>query len=69
MTGVRSIETVKICEHLTLAKPRLVTNPGFEVIKAVKVQVSVFWVLTPFNVVVGHCCLRLHPEDVGVMVS
>jgi len=35
----------------------------------VKIQVEVFWVVTPCSVVVGHqrfagpCCVRLHPVD------
>jgi len=40
---------------------------------AVKIQVKVFWVLTPGSVVVGHqhfrgtCYLHLHPADGGSM--
>jgi hypothetical protein len=43
----------------------------FEVFTAVKVQVEVFWVVTPYSVVIGYhrfrgqCCLHIHPEDGG----
>jgi len=41
------------------------------VFAAVKIQVEVFWVVTPCSVVVGNqrfgcpCCLHLHPQDEG----
>jgi hypothetical protein len=41
----------------------------FEVFTAVKIQVEVFWVMTPYSVVSrGPLCLHLHPEDGGSKV-
>jgi hypothetical protein len=40
----------------------------FEVFKAEKIQVEVFWVVTPCRIAAGYqrfrcpCCIQLHPE-------
>jgi hypothetical protein len=45
----------------------------FEVSAAVRIQVEVFWVVTPYSIVVGYqrfggpCCFPLHPDDGGSM--
>jgi hypothetical protein len=52
-------------------KNRNILDVRFEVIRAVKIQIEVVWVLTPCSVMVGYkrfsgaCCLYLHPEDGG----
>jgi hypothetical protein len=46
----------------------------FEVFMVIKIQVVVFWVLTPCSVVVGYqhsrgpCCLHLQGEAGGIII-
>jgi hypothetical protein len=48
---------------------------GAQVKSTGKIQVEVFWVVTPCSVTVGYrhlggtCCLHLHPEDLDLNIA
>jgi hypothetical protein len=48
------------------------TAASFEDFTAMKIQIAIFWVVTPYSVVAGYksfrgrCCLHLQGEDVTV---
>jgi hypothetical protein len=49
----------------------MTNDARFEILMVMKIQVEVFWAVTPCNAAAGYqcsgglCCLQLHPEDKG----